>query len=405
VVEAAFDPGAMRVRVDYVPGATDRLTIRRLVEELDYRVREATVPAAEASAADLEAAARADEYRALRRRFWVAAALSLPVLVIAMSHGAIPALAGPWTTWAQLALTTPVVLHAGGPFYRGAWTALRHRAADMNTLIAVGTGAAYLYSVAATLAPARFAGVGRGMPGMAGMAGAAGAPVYFEAAAAIIPLILLGRMLEARAKGQTGDAIRRLLGLQAKTARVVRAGREVDVPIDELVAGDVVVVRPGERLPVDGVVLDGASGGGRARARRGAARGQGRGGAAAAGRPPRRGRGGAPLARDDPHGEAEPVLGLRLRRGRDPGGRGTALPGHGLAPLAAARERGDVAVERERGGEQPPPPPAAARLAPTHRSPPTRSGRMDGTEIAVVGASAALVALILWFFVGARDRR
>ena len=140
----------------------------------------------------------------------------------------------------------------------------------MNTLIAIGTGAAYLYSVAATVAPGLFAGVvgGGPMAGMAGMrdarvASAGMAPVYFEAAAVIIALILLGRMLESRAKGQTSDAIRRLVGLQAKTARVVRAvdgaPRELDIPIEEVVPGDVVIVRPGEKIPVDGRVSDGSS--------------------------------------------------------------------------------------------------------------------------------------------------
>ncbi len=157
------------------------------------------------------------------------------------------------------------MFYSGWQFYRGAWAALKHRSADMNTLIAVGTGAAYLYSVAATLFPGFFAGAtGQDPMGMAGHAGhgataAPSAPVYFEAASVIIALILLGRLLESRAKGQTGEAIRRLMGLQAKTARVVRQGRERDVPVEEVEPGDVVLVRPGEKVPVDGVVLDGAS--------------------------------------------------------------------------------------------------------------------------------------------------
>ncbi|MEO8580875.1 MAG: copper-translocating P-type ATPase, partial [Gemmatimonadales bacterium] len=141
----------------------------------------------------------------------------------------------------------------GAQFYRGAWAAFRHRAADMNTLIAVGTGAAFMYSVMATAAPDVFAGAGHG-----GMV-----PVYYEAASVIIALILLGRMLEARAKGRTGDAIRKLIGLQAKTARVVRSAdgetRELNIPVEEVVPGDVVIVRPGEKIPVDGVVRDGSS--------------------------------------------------------------------------------------------------------------------------------------------------
>ncbi|HEV3471364.1 MAG TPA: copper-translocating P-type ATPase [Pyrinomonadaceae bacterium] len=134
----------------------------------------------------------------------------------------------------------------------------------MNTLIAVGTGAAYLYSAAATFAPGFFAGAAgagaaAGMEGMEGMGATPTPPVYFEAASVIIALILLGRLLESRAKGRTGEAIRRLMGLQAKTARVVRDGREQDVPVEEVLAGDTVVVRPGEKIPVDGVVVAGRS--------------------------------------------------------------------------------------------------------------------------------------------------
>jgi Cu+-exporting ATPase len=226
--------------------------LRRAIEELGYVVRDV---AADGSAADSLEAAHAAEYAALQRRFWVAAILSLPVLVMAMSHGRIPWLNFPGAAWVQLLLATPVVFYCGAQFYRGAWAAFRHRAADMNTLIAVGTGTAYLYSVAATVFPGFFARAqGDGMGGM-GMA----APVYYEAASVIIALLLLGRMLESRAKGRTSDAIRRLVALQPRTARVVRDGAEADVPVDEVVAGDEVIVRPGEKVPVDGVVTAGES--------------------------------------------------------------------------------------------------------------------------------------------------
>ncbi|HJQ24134.1 MAG TPA: heavy metal translocating P-type ATPase [Blastocatellia bacterium] len=204
-------------------------------------------------ASDAESAARDEEYRDLWRKFSVAALLSLPVLVMAMSHGRIAALNFAGVEWLQLTLATPVVFYSGWQFYRGAWAALRHRFADMNTLIAVGTGAAYLYSLAATVAPGFF------VTGHAGMNGMAKPPVYFEAASVIIALILLGRMLEARARGKTSAAIRRLAGLQAKTARVVRAGREQDIPISGVMIGDTIIVRPGEKVPVDGVILEGAS--------------------------------------------------------------------------------------------------------------------------------------------------
>jgi Cu+-exporting ATPase len=255
VVDASFNLSTMQASIEYLPGRTDLHSIRRAIEELGYRVCEAPGEH-DAPAEDWEAAAREAEYTDLRRRFGVAAALSLPVLVIAMSHGRIAILDFAAVNWLQLALTTPVIFYSGWPFFRGAWAAFRHRFADMNTLIAVGSGAAYAYSVAATIAPGFFVtnAEHRGMPGMREMA-----PVYFEAAGVIIALILLGRLLESQAKGRTSEAIRRLIGLQAKTARVVRNGNEVDIAVEEVIPGDVIVVRPGEKIPVDGTVQSGAS--------------------------------------------------------------------------------------------------------------------------------------------------
>jgi Cu+-exporting ATPase len=250
VVRVNFNLATRKVQVEYLADRVDLTAIRNAIKEFGYLVSD--TPAG----AEKEADGESDEYRMLRRKFWVAAILSLPVLIIAMSHGRIAFLNFPGVNWLQLALTTPVIFYSGSQFYRGAWAAFRHRAADMNTLIAIGTGAAYLYSIAATIAPYWFAGVaGNTMAGME----AAGAPVYFEAAAVIIALIVLGRLLESKAKGRTSDAIRKLAGLQAKTARVVRDGREADIAVEEVLAGDVVVVRPGEKIPVDGVVIDGSS--------------------------------------------------------------------------------------------------------------------------------------------------
>ncbi len=258
VANASFNLGTMEVRVEYLPGSTDVKAIRAEIEDFGYRVGEVKGGGGDAAAEDSEAKWREAEYRDLKRKFWVAAVLSLPILVIVMSHGRIELFNFPGVNWLQLFLATPVVFYSGWQFYRGAWAAFRHRAADMNTLIAIGTGMAYVYSIAATVAPQFFAPASSGgsMPGMENMAGV---PVYYEAASVIIALIVLGRLLEARAKGQTGEAIRRLLGLQAKTAKVVRDGREVDIPVEEVVPEDVVIVRPGEKIPVDGMMTEGSS--------------------------------------------------------------------------------------------------------------------------------------------------
>jgi len=258
VADATFNLGTMQVRVEYLPGATDVGTIRKAIEEFGYDVGETSAESDSGTGEGSEAAVRRAEYEGIRRRFWVAAVLSLPVLVMAMSHGRIALLQFPGMNWLALALTTPVVFYSGAQFYRGGWAAFRHRAADMNTLIAIGTGAAYVYSVAATIAPRMFAAP-HAMVSQPGMGGMTAVPVYFEAASVIIALILLGRMLESRAKGRTSDAIRRLMTLQPKTARVIREGQEIEIEVEQVVPGDIVQVRPGEKIPVDGLVKEGSS--------------------------------------------------------------------------------------------------------------------------------------------------
>jgi P-type Cu+ transporter len=261
VVGASFNLATMRVRVEFLETATDARSIKKRIEELGYHVSEVTA-GDQRTSLEREEEARASERRDLLRRFAVAAVLSLPVLSIAMSHGAVALFDVAWINWLQLALTAPVVFYSGAPFYRGAWAALRHRAADMNTLIAVGTGAAFVYSLVATVAPRLVTTGPHAAHDASGMTntGAPMTPVYFEAAAVIIALILLGRLLEARAKGRTSEAVRKLVGLQPRTARVVRAdGRHEDVPAEEVVPGDVILVRPGEKVPTDGVVIEGAS--------------------------------------------------------------------------------------------------------------------------------------------------
>jgi Cu+-exporting ATPase len=187
-------------------------------------------------------------------RLVVGAALTAPLLVIAMSHGALPGLHGPLGNWVQFALATPVVLWCGSRFFVSALKGLRHGRANMDTLIALGTGAAYLSSTVATVAPeaaARMLGAHAG--------GAHGPPVYFEAAAAIIVLVLLGKHLEARATARTGDALRALVNLRPKTARVVRGDSEAEVPAESVRPGELVRIRPGESVPVDGTVRQGGS--------------------------------------------------------------------------------------------------------------------------------------------------
>ena len=202
-------------------------------------------PAAEEAA---EAGARRVEVRDLTRRVIAAALLTVPVLFAVMAHEVFGASWLPGLLlehWWQLALISPVMLVVGAPIHRTGWLALRHRAADMNTLITLGTSAAYAYSLLVTVAPGLFPADVRN--------------VYFEAVGVILALILLGRLLEARAKAGTGEAIRALVGLQPRTARVLRGGEQVEIPIDEVTVGDVVMVRPGEKVPVDGELIDGSS--------------------------------------------------------------------------------------------------------------------------------------------------
>jgi Cu+-exporting ATPase len=189
----------------------------------------------------------------MSRRFWVSLALSVPLLAITMGAELLGWELVPMrlSNWLQLALATPVVLWGGWPFFDRFWASLKTRNLNMFTLIGLGVGAAYGYSLVATLAPGIFPETLRTMGGMV--------PVYFEAAAVITTLVLLGQVLELRARAATGKAIRALLGLAPKTARRVMDGREEDVPLDHVHVGDLLRVRPGEKIPVDGVVVEGRS--------------------------------------------------------------------------------------------------------------------------------------------------
>jgi Cu+-exporting ATPase len=195
------------------------------------------------------------EIDSLSRRFWTALVLTIPVLIIAMGH-AIPGLhidsiiPKQISKWIEFALTTPVVLWAGGFFFTRAWQSLISRSLNMFTLIAVGVGAAYFYSAVAVIAPWIF-------PDSFRSHGEVG--LYFEAAAVITTLVLLGQLLEAKARSRTGQAIKALLGLAAKTAHRVRDGKEEEIAVDEIERGDVLRVRPGEKVPIDGAIIEGKS--------------------------------------------------------------------------------------------------------------------------------------------------
>jgi Cu+-exporting ATPase len=208
---------------------------------------------------DEQAVAQAKALKHERNLFIFSLSLAIPAVLISMvppfmtvvplwvANWLANTVGGAWDPmmvqkYLAFALVTPVQFYAGAQFYRGFWHALKRRSGNMDTLIAIGTSAAYFYSVAATFVPSLEA-----------------QPVFYETAALLITFVLLGKLLEARAKGKTGDAIKKLMGLAAKTARVVRGGEEIDVPIEQVVVGDVVVVRPGEKVPVDGVLIEGTS--------------------------------------------------------------------------------------------------------------------------------------------------
>ena len=252
VSEAGVNLATEKATVDYVAGFAELEDFRRAVEEAGYRVEGVDVDAG-GSKEELERLAKVKEIVALRNRVVLAGAGA--ILLFLGTFDALPWVDSfmergfyPFLLWA---LATPIQFWAGWMFYSSGIPALRHRRANMHTLIAMGTSTAYGYSVAVVLLDALAAQVleDNGI----------GTAVYFDTAALIIALIMLGRWLEARAKGKTSEAIRRLMGLRPNTARLVRDGREADVPIETVVPGDVILVRPGEKVPVDGEVIEGYS--------------------------------------------------------------------------------------------------------------------------------------------------
>jgi Cu+-exporting ATPase len=243
VAEAAVNLASGEATVSYEPKRATVGDLVAAVARAGYRGRRLGEVSTLEDETEPERRARA-ELRRLRDRFVFAAAVGALLLALTFVWSPLSERA---TMWLMLALATPVQLWAGWPFYAGAWQVGRHGSADMNTLIAMGTSAAYLYSLVATVAPGLFADPGE-LP-----------DVYFDTAAVIVALVLLGRLLEARAKAGTTVAIKKLIGLRPRTARVVRDGAEVEVSVDEVAVGDLLIVRPGEKVPVDGVVLEGGS--------------------------------------------------------------------------------------------------------------------------------------------------
>ena len=249
VIECSVNFGMEQATIKYDSKQTNLATIQSAVDAAGYEA----LPLQEMAAVedDAEQADRKSASQKLQLKLWIAGSISI-LLVL----GGIPAMTGlhlpfipAWlhNSWLQLALTSPVQFWCGKSFYVGAWKSLKRRVATMDTLIALGTSAAYFYSVFVTVFPGFFAAQGL-TPS-----------VYYEVAASVVALILLGKTLENRAKGETSEAIRKLMGLQAKTARIIRNGEELEMPIAQVAINDIVQVRPGEQIPVDGEVVEGAS--------------------------------------------------------------------------------------------------------------------------------------------------
>ncbi len=234
VVSASVNLGSEKATVEYTEG-TSFADLKQAVEDAGYEL------GAEAERLEDVTAASQRELHSIRNRFIFAAILAALIMVLMW----LPM--QPWTPYVLWALATPVQFWAGWRFYKGAWGALRHHTADMNTLVAVGTSAAYFYSMTAVLFPALF------------MANGVEMGLYFDTSAMIIALILLGRFLESRARGQTSEAIKKLVGLNPRTATVIRDGKETEISVDDVMVGDLILVRPGERVPVDGIIREGYS--------------------------------------------------------------------------------------------------------------------------------------------------
>jgi Cu+-exporting ATPase len=264
VVSASVDLGTESAIVNYIPGLIDTKAIKNVIEKLDYKVfdtsgikaekpRKLGEEKVEEDLVDENQLAREKEYKTLMQKFFFAAILALPVVFFSyptvwglpeqFQMGS-PTLRYIWIAMSLLSL--PVMFWSGSQFYTGAWAAFKNRSANMHTLIATGITAAFLYSVIATYFPAVFPK-------------AELADQFFDTIFVVVALVVLGMALEIRAKGKSSEAIKKLIGLQAKTAKVLRDGKELDLPVEEVVLDDIIIVRPGEKIPVDGILVDGSS--------------------------------------------------------------------------------------------------------------------------------------------------
>ncbi len=249
VLSAGVNLATERATVTYLPASVSAGQLRAAVREAGHEVLE---DQAGTDRSDQERAAREEELARLRRSVLFSAVFAVPLLILAMLpmlyaplETALTARLGPGLMWIMLALAVPVQFGPGLRFYRLGWKSLVHRSPDMNSLVMIGTSAAFFYSLVVTVAPGLFP--------------AGTAHVYYEASAVVITLILLGKYFEAIAKGRSSEAMKKLLGLQARTARVLRNGQELELPTDEVLVGDLIAVRPGEKIPVDGRVMGGNS--------------------------------------------------------------------------------------------------------------------------------------------------
>ena len=245
VEQAAVNFATEKAQVRFDPRKVNLELLRKTIEDAGYQFRGLAL----AELRDKEREEREKELKLLKKKFIFSVVMGIFIMVLSMPHffPFLKDVPHQFLFFLVFILTTPVQFWAGKQFITGAWGAARHGSADMNTLIAVGTLSAYLYSTVATFFPNFF------------QASGLKAEIYFDSAAMIIALILLGRLLEARAKGQTSEAIRKLMGLAPKTARVIRNGEEFDIPLEEVRKGDLLRVRPGEKVPVDGWVREGQS--------------------------------------------------------------------------------------------------------------------------------------------------